>query len=437
MIHSRFWNFYKACGKTFGLACLITCQLVRLASSQSLVHRFDLGDGVPEPGFTRVTSTVVYQEEVGYGFEPGAKLEAFDRSSGSALLSDGVTSQTPFYFSVKLPEGNYEITVSLGDAAVDTTTTVKAELRRLVLENVRTKSGEFSRRRFLVNVRRPELSDGSKVQLKDREKESEWWAWDDKLTLEFSGKRPGVCAIEIKPAQEVTTVFLLGDSTVCDQPREPFASWGQMLPRFFGPKAVVANHAQSGESLRSSRGAKRLAKVLDSMKFGDWVLIQFGHNDMKAVDEASYATELKAYTKQISEKGGKPIIITPMHRRTFEGNAVKNSHRNFPQAARDVAKEIQIPLIDLHSMSQTLYEAWGPQDSILAFSTPKDGTHHNNYGAYELAKCIVESIRQQRLDLASLLIEDLKAFDPAKPDPLAEFAVPASPIRTAQKPDGN
>jgi len=117
-----------------------------------------------------------------------------------------------------------------------------------------------------VNVRTPLIAGDGEVKLKDRERTSETWAWDEKLTLEFNNSRPAICAIEITRADELPTIFLLGDSTVCDQPLEPYNSWGQMLTRFFKPGIAIANHAESGESLRSSLGAKRLDKVLSLMK---------------------------------------------------------------------------------------------------------------------------------------------------------------------------
>ena len=99
---------------------------------------------------------------------------------------------------------------------------------------------------------RPKISgDGDQVHLKPREKTNEWWAWDDKLTLEFNGTHPALRSLEIEKA-DVPTVFLLGDSTVCDQPAEPWNSWGQMLPRFFKPEVAIANHAESGETIANS-----------------------------------------------------------------------------------------------------------------------------------------------------------------------------------------
>jgi hypothetical protein len=103
---------------------------------------------------------------------------------------------------------------------------------------------------------------------------------------------------------------------------------------------------------------------------------------------------------------------------------------------RQLATEENVPLIDLNAMSKPFYEAMGPDKSKLAFA-PGDNTHHNNYGSYELAKCVVEGIRAAKLDLAKFIVDDYKPFDPADPDPIEDFKVPASPKAEAAKPDGN
>jgi lysophospholipase L1-like esterase len=303
-----------------------------------------------------------------------------------------------------------------------------------MVEKLVTEKGKSETRAFTVNVRSPKISRGGEVKLKDREKKDEWWAWDDKLTLEFNGSKPCVCAIEIARA-DVPTVYVLGDSTVCDQPREPFASWGQMLPRFFTPGVAIANHAESGESLRSSLGAHRLDKVLETMRTGDYLLIQYGHNDMKAVTAEAYKADLKRFVSEARKKGGTVVLITPVNRRTFQGGTLTNSLKDFPDAVRALAREETVALIDLHAMSKTLYESLGPEKSGALFKAG-DGTHHNNYGAYELAKCVVEGIRQNKLDLVKFLAADGKPFDPAHPDPIEAFAVPASPLRTTVTPEG-
>ncbi len=403
--------------------------------------KFDFGPGKVKGGYRQVLATTFYTKELGYGFEPGAQVACFDRG-GDPLRGDACTSSAPFYFSVALPEGNYDVTVTFGDRANETVTTVKAELRRLMLEEVRTAKGRFETRTFTVNVRTPLLPDGAAVKLKDREKTTEAWAWDEKLTLEFNNSRPAVAAIEIKRNDAAPTLFLLGDSTVCDQPREPYNSWGQMLTRFFKPGLAVANHAESGESLRSSQGARRLDKVLSLIKPGDFLFIQFGHNDEKEKGEGvgaftTYKASLRRFVEAARGRGAPPVLLTPMHRRTFDASGhITDSHGDYDDAVRQVAAEEKAALIDLHAMSKPFYEALGPQESLKAFA-PNDGTHHNNYGSYELAKCVVRGIRAAGLGLVKYLADDVPPFDPSRPDPFAEFKVPASPLMTDLKPLGN
>src|ERR671926_35695 len=277
--------------------------------------KFDFGPGKVKDGYRQVLPTTLYTKELGYGFEPGAQVACVDRG-GDALRGDVCTSSAPFYFSVALPEGNYDVTVTFGDRSNETVTTVKAELRRLMLEEVRTAKGRFETRTFTVNVRTPQLPDGTVVKLKDREKTTEAWAWDEKLTLEFNNARPSVAAVEIRRNDRAPTLFLLGDSTVCDQPREPYNSWGQMLTRFFKPGLAVANHAESGESLRSSLGARRLDKVLSLMKPGDYLFIQYGHNDEKEKGAGvgpftTYKASLKRFVEAARTRGATPVLITP------------------------------------------------------------------------------------------------------------------------------
>jgi lysophospholipase L1-like esterase len=403
--------------------------------------KFDFGPGKPAPGYRRVVAADVYSLEKGFGFETGAAVECFDHGGHDSLRPGFCTSDRPFYFSIAVPEGNYRVTLTLGALDRTATTTVKAELRRLMLENVETRPGQFLRENFVVNVRRPQISGGGEVRLKDREKTTEWWAWDEKLTLEFNGSRPVIDSIEIEKVN-LRTIFLLGDSTVCDQPREPYASWGQMLTRFFTPRVAIANHAESGESLRSSLAAKRLDKVLSLMRPGDYLLIQYGHNDEKEKGEGvgpftTFKRDLKYFVEEARKKGGIPILITPVQRRTFDADGkITNSHGDYPEAVRQVTKEENVPLIDLNAMSKDFYEAMGPVNSAAAFKEG-DGTHHNNYGSYELAKCIVQAIRNQRLPLAKYLVKGLPVFDPKKPDSLKGFSVPASPMVTDTKPFGN
>jgi len=405
-------------------------------------YRFDFGAGAAEPGYTKVTPASKYSREAGFGLEDGSAVSAVDRGGPDKLRGDFLTSDKPFYFSVAVPEGNYRVTVILGDREGESDTTVKAELRRLMLEKVHTDRGNFAYRNFVVNVRTSKIAGGGEVKLKDREKTSEAWAWDEKLTLEFSNARPAVAGVEIVRVEDVPTVYLAGDSTVTDQPKEPHNSWGQMLPRFFGDRVAIANHSESGESLHSFIGERRLAKVMSVIKPGDFLIVQMGHNDEKLKGDGvgaftTFKAELKQFVAEARQHGANPILVTPMHRRTFDSDGkITNSHGDFPEAVRQAAKEEKVPLIDLTALSKTLYEAMGPAESVKAFA-PGDGTHHNSWGSYELARCVVETIRKSDLGLSKFLAGDVKAFNPAAPDPLAKFDIPASPGITTVKPYGN
>lgn len=403
------------------------------AENKKISFKFDFGSGKVEKGYTQVLPSAIYSEEIGYGFEPGAAVEAVDRGGDDALRGDFCTSEKPFYFSVKVPEGNYKVTVTLGDPKGESVTTIKAELRRLMLEKVETEKGKFARCTMIVNVRRPIISTGGEVRLKEREKTTEFWAWDDKLTLEFNNTRPCVCGLDITRADDVPTVYLLGDSTVCDQPRAPWNSWGQMLTRFFKPEVAIANHAESGESLRSSLGARRVAKVISLIKPGDYLFVQFGHNDMKdraANAVETYKSNLKRLVKEVRSKGAIIVLVTSMERKA---GINRDTLGDYPAKVREVAQEENTALIDLHAMSKILYKALGAELD-QAF---QDGTHHNNYGSYQLARCIVEGIKENKLDLAQYIVDDYAEFDPSKPDPPDSFNLPVSPMSTNVKTEGN
>ncbi len=374
-----------------------------------------------------------YSKQRGHGFDLDSTPALVEREHQDPLLRDFCTSDRPFFFSVALPEGNYRVTVILGDAAGATTNTVKAESRRLMLEDVRTAPGKFSTNAFTVNIRTPKIAGGGAVKLKTRE--NEYLHWDDKLTLEFNGARPALAALEITRVPNAVTVYLAGDSTVTDQPREPWNSWGQMLPRFFNAEVAVANHAESGESIKSSIGARRFEKIFSTIQPGDYLFLQFGHNDMKdrAPDAlATYRSNLLHFVAATRRVGATPVLLTSMERK---GGVERDTLADYPKTVREVAQEQKVALIDLHAMSRTLYRALGPERLHAAF---QDGTHHNNYGSYELARCVVEGLRMSELPLSKFLADDVKPFSPARPDAPEEFKLPASSQRDpATKPDGN
>ncbi|MGA2889187.1 MAG: rhamnogalacturonan acetylesterase [Terracidiphilus sp.] len=371
----------------------------------------------------------------------GSTTPGFDLNTVPEVRADSCSSDRPFFFSIAVPEGNYRVTVVLGgDEAA--TTTVWAEARRLILEKIPTKPHGSVTRTFDVNVRVPEIADdpADKVKLKPREISN--LDWDRKLTLEFNGDHPSIRAIRIKPIHE-TTVYLAGDSTVVDQDVEPWAAWGQMLPRFFCPGVVISNHAESGETIKSFVGEQRSAKVLSVIQPGDYLFVQFGHNDQKpnAVSLDEYRKLLVDYIEKTRAKEAIPVLVTSMNRRTFDkAGKITNSLAGYPDAVREIAAAQHVALIDLNAMSKTLFEAMGPEGAMKAFmhypanafpnqtEAISDDTHFNKYGAYELARCVVQGIREARLPIAKYLSRDAHAFDPAKPDPVDFFNLPATPI---------
>jgi len=441
--------------KPFSLTILIIFGFLTIgfAKEKPPVYRFKFGSGQIKKGWKQVTATTLYSPGKSFGIIPSGEMVSGKNDSKDPLKGDFLSSKKPFYFEVDLPEGHYLVNLTLGGSKEGSSTTVKAESRRLMLENVITGKGETVQKTIVVDVRSPRINANEQIKLKERE--LKYLNWDNKLTLEFNGEEPCVAAIEIRRADELPTIFLAGNSTVTDQENEPWASWGQMFPRFLKPEIVVANYAESGESLLSFKGEKRLQKLLSQMKNGDYLFIEFAHNDQKPggshVDAfTTYKDELKLFIAEARKKGGKPVLVTSMHRRRFDDNGqIINTLENYPEAMRQTANEENVPLIDLNAMSKQFYEAMGPENSKKAFvhypantypgqeKPLADDTHFNPYGAYELAKCIAESIRKNNPDLAKYLIDRLPAFDPANPDPVNKFHWSESPSVSPLKPDGN
>ena len=386
--------------------------------------KFDFGTGKCHPGAIGITPDMVFTPQKGYGFDLG-----FTPKAGEG--GDFITGEGGFYFSVQLPEGNYDVSVLLGDPEGVSDTTIKSESRRLMVENLTTAQGQQVTRKFTVNIRQPDIRGGSRVGLKEREKN--YLHWDSKLTLEFNGPAP---------LRRRTGNLRRGRS-------DHRLSAGRLhrhrpalrAMELLGPDvAAVFQARRGGGELRGVRridrqlaSARRVAKVESLVKNGDYVFIQFGHNDMKSKKEDAlqrYEADLTDLVKSIRAKGGTPVLVTSMERKR---GVEKDTLAGYPDTVIRVAAAEKTALIDLHAMSRLLYEGLG-ENLDAAF---QDGTHHNNFGSYELAKCVVEGIRKAKLPLASMIADDVKPFDPAHPDSPADFRYAASPLKDMTKPDGN
>lgn len=226
--------------------------------------------------------------------------------------------------------------------------------------------------------------------------------------------------------KQPTTVFLVGDSTMADKPLEdnPERGWGQILPRYFdGSEVVIKNHAVNGRSTKSFRDEGRWDAVLKELKKDDWVFIQFGHNDQKSEDpkrfaaaDTDYRGNLVRFVNEARAAGARVLLITPVMRRRFdESGKFFDTHGAYPAAVKAVAKELNVPLLDLHRKSQTVIEQHGAEGSKKIFlhfganhfekikEEKKDDTHFSEYGASVVASLIADGLRELSLDIAAHL----------------------------------
>ena len=402
--------------------------LLTLMHLSMTAQTFDFDLTKPQP---------IYNTKDGYGYD---LLPAPDKKKPAE----------PFYFSVKVPDGNYLVRVVLGGKK-NSNTTVRAEGRRLMMDNVQTKSAKDEQVvEFVVNKRSTLIEGDKHVKIKEREKD--YLTWDEKLTLEFNGPLPAVKSIHVEKA-DVPTIYLCGNSTVVDQNNEPWASWGQMITRWFGPEVAISNHAESGLTARTFIGSFRLDKILTTLKKGDYVFVEFGHNDEKEKRPGDgawyhYQYQLKIFVDEVRKHGAEIVFCTPTQRRMFSDDrkSIVNTHGDFPAAMCEVAEREHVPVIDLNAMTKTFFETLGFEDSKRALvHYPKeaygkelaDNTHFNPYGAYEVAKCVVMGMKQHYLPLVNYLRPEWQDFNPAQPDDWQTFQWAPSRMVENAKPDGN
>lgn len=398
-------------------------------------------------GFTRVGPTNVYALANGYGFDFG-----FDDAVKYTPAKDGIEgkpapknaydwSGMPFYapkrqaflFSANVPVGNYEVKITMGGKDSASRATIRAEQRRLMIEDWRIPAGRAETRVIHVNRRKKGAS------LTTREQG--YIDLDDRLTLEFNGDHPVLAELEITKIDTAITVYLAGNSTVVDQQQEPWGAWGQVFPRFFKAGVAISNQAESGLSAQSFVGA-RLDNVLTTLKTGDYVFVEFGHNDAKnATATANYSANLTTFATKVKAKGGKTVLVTPTARNIWNGAKADNSALSeFVAKMKAVASAQSIDYLDLNAASISFIEALTPSSSKKAYcyfpantmpgqsAAVADGTHWNGYGAYELAKWMATAVKKKNLSFAKFLADDHVDLDPSKPDAYASFGLPFSPL---------
>ena len=423
--------------------CSVSIHTAQERGQESL---FLFGSAIGTGSAVNIKTPIAYTNSTGYGFDFGTEEQVNIQSSGFT------SSATSVYFSVKLVEGNYKIEVTYDTILNKEEIFIKAESRRLMVQSILPTDGLKKTKSFLVNLRTPRLDNNESIILKERE--FTHLNWDDKLTLEFFGSVP-IQSIRINSVENVPTLFLAGDSTVTDQDLEPWASWGQFITAYLKDEVIVANYAYSGASLSSFKASRRLEKLNALMKKGDYLFIEFGHNDQKQEGEGqgpwlNYTDLLTEFVLAAKERGAVPILLTPTQRRSFtENGKLKASHGAYPKAMRKVAAKLKVPIIDLTEITTTLYESWGDERSKKAFvhypahtfqgqtTLLEDNTHFNSFGAHEIALCVLQEIKKQHLQMEKYIKDEVVKYNPENPNPYSSWNLPMSNRFEPIKPEGN
>ncbi|MGH8854701.1 MAG: rhamnogalacturonan acetylesterase [Telluria sp.] len=388
-----------------------------------------------EPGAPRLVLTLAPDAKARQGelrLAPGTAYDAA-RGVGYTNTRDGNEQAV----AVKAVPGDYRVRATLGSANAASRTTLWAEDRRLMAGPVDLTPGETKTVEFIVNVRDPAIAAseqdaaGRAPRVGLRGDDEHGRSWDERLTVAVSGARSALQALEIEPVK-ARRILIAGDSTVTDQAGADYASWGQMLPRFLSNEVAVANHARSGETMKSFVTSLRWDKLLADLRPFDIVLLQFGHNDQKSGWPRTYVDPIQAYpawlralASDVLARGAKVVLVSPVSRRAFnrEGK-FDNTLAGYDDAVRRLAQELKLPFIDLTAKTRQLYEALGPAASAQAFAKGgQDTTHHNAYGAYQIANYVAQALVAPEHGLALGAAPDFKAFDPARPADPARWAL--------------
>ncbi|MFD7244777.1 rhamnogalacturonan acetylesterase [Streptomyces massasporeus] len=288
-----------------------------------------------------------------------------------------------------VPPGTYDVRVTLGGKAASSTS-VTGESRRSLLPETAAPAGNRVTRSFTVNVRTPEGEPTGPEGTPG-------------LDLRIGGTAPALAGIEVERARHARQIFLVGDSTVCDQPGDPYSGWGQQLPQYLRKGVSVANYADSGESTVTYLGNPQLwATVRPLIRPGDAVLVQLAHND-KTTDETTYRANLEALVAGIRERGGQPVLVTPIVRRWFNPDGTLNNGTallvnglgvDHPAVIRSVAAARDVPLIDLTAKTRALVESLGVEGSKALYLTneARDNTHTSVRGATAYAGLVRDEL---------------------------------------------
>ncbi|MGN6803725.1 MAG: rhamnogalacturonan acetylesterase [Ginsengibacter sp.] len=229
------------------------------------------------------------------------------------------------------------------------------------------------------------------------------------------------------PLKKHITIWMIGDSTMCqyDSARFPLTGWGMKFAEYFDSSVTIENKAKGGRSTRTFIAENRWQPIVDHLSKGDYVFIQFGHNDEaknypdRYTPPEDYRKNLIKFVSETRQKEAIPVLITPVSRRKFDANGkALETHEVYSKIVREVAAEQKVPLIDLDAMSLNLLQKMGRENSRLLFmqlapgedpdypSGIHDNTHFNAFGARHIAELVLQGIEKLHLELAERIVKN-------------------------------
>lgn len=349
-------------------------------------YKFDFGNGETIKGYTKVSASTSYNKKTGYGFNTPENMKDVP-ASGTGVSSDAVQfltcgTKSSNTFNVDLPNGLYEVKVTLGD-------TFRASVAAEGVYQVMNMTGNCATDSFQIPIT------------------------DGQLNLLITEGKPDtpftLSSLEIKQiskkAKTNRTIYIGGDSTVCNYyPLDSSiqAGWGQMLSSFVNTKKFqVRNMATGGQFARGFRNDGQFEAIMKYIKPGDYFIVQFGINDTNAKNsetEAEYKEIMRDMIKQVKAKGAEVILSAPQGRATdFNSENIHTCEGRWYRASTiSLAKEENVPLVDLNVLSSTYFTSIG-KDATLALYMTGDTLHPNRDGASILARLVAEDLKRQKI----------------------------------------
>ncbi|WP_449867047.1 GDSL-type esterase/lipase family protein [Paenibacillus arenilitoris] len=380
-------------------------------------YRFDFGSGSAAEGYVKVDAKRAYVEGNGYGFADTSLVEDANRETGNALTED-FTRVNGTSFLAEIEPANYRVTMTLGDAQEATNVGVAAEqMNKWPIATI--PGGEFKEVTFDIA-----LIDGV-------------------FNFEFSGNTPKINALKIERlpdngAGDKPVIYLASDSTVANyaESYRPQAGWGETLGDYFDLEQIgIDNRAIGGLSSKTFLAGGHLNDILLSVHVGDYLFMQWSHNDSTPSRPERYLTPeqfkvyLKTYIDGAVQRGAIPVLVTPVNRRDFNGETLNKSFPEYVQAMKETAQETGTLLVDLNQASWEHFQELGPEgtkDIFMLVDGKEDNTHLQMNGAIKVSEMAARLVKELNIPLSAFVTVEEPEVPPGEHWAKASVSGPGS-----------